>query len=87
MRGSYVQGRAIQELLQFSRWYVRLGEQSPRIEQEIDCQLHRSNIQITNYTTKKGSADYSHVWPFAVPCIVSIQMNHNQGYNCQIVPV
>lgn len=55
-RGSYVPGRAVQELRQFSRRYVRLCEQSTRIEQEIDRQLHRCNIQITNYATKIGSA-------------------------------
>jgi transposase len=55
VRGSYVPGRQIQELRQFSRRYVRLCEQSTRIEQEIDRQLHRCNIQITNYATKIGS--------------------------------
>jgi len=56
VRGSYVPGRHIQELRQFGRRYVRLCEQSTRIEQEIDRQLHRCNIQITNYATKIGSA-------------------------------
>lgn len=56
VRGSYVPGKQIQELRQFSRRYVRLCEQSTRIEQEIDRQLHRCNIQITNYATKIGSA-------------------------------
>jgi transposase len=55
VRGSYVPGRQIQELRQFGRRYVRLCEQSTRIEQEIDRQLHRCNIQITNYATKIGS--------------------------------
>ncbi len=55
VRGSYVPGRHIQELRQFERRYVRLCEQSTRIEQEIDRQLHRCNIQITNYATKIGS--------------------------------
>jgi transposase len=55
VRGSYVPGRHIQELRQYSRRYVRLCEQSTRIEQEIDRQLHRCNIQITNYATKIGS--------------------------------
>lgn len=56
VRGSYVPGKPIQELRQFGRRYVRLCEQSTRIEQEIDRQLHRCNIQITNYATKIGSA-------------------------------
>jgi transposase len=56
VRGSYVPGRPIQELRQFERRYVRLCEQSTRIEQEIDRQLHRCNIQITNYVSKIGSA-------------------------------
>jgi len=56
VRGSYVPGRHIQELRQFERRYVRLCEQSTRIEQEIDRQLHRCNIHITNYATKIGSA-------------------------------
>jgi transposase len=56
VRGSYVPGRHIQELRQYERRYVRLCEQSTRIEQEIDRQLHRCNIQITNYATKIGSA-------------------------------
>lgn len=55
VRGSYVPGRHIQELRQFERRYVRLCEQSTRIEQEIDRQLHRCNIQITNYASKIGS--------------------------------
>ncbi len=55
VRGSYVPGKNIQELRQFERRYVRLCEQSTRIEQEIDRQLHRCNIQITNYATKIGS--------------------------------
>jgi len=56
VRGSYVPGKHIQELRQFERRYVRLCEQSTRIEQEIDRQLHRCNIQITNYVTKIGSS-------------------------------
>jgi transposase len=55
VRGSYVPGRHIQELRQYERRYVRLCEQSTRIEQEIGRQLHRCNIQITNYATKIGS--------------------------------
>jgi len=55
VRGSYIPGRHIQELRQIERRYVRLCEQSTRIEQEIDRQLHRCNIQITNYTSKIGS--------------------------------
>lgn len=56
VRGSYVPGKLIQELRQYERRYVRLCEQSTRIEQELDRQLHRCNIQITNYATKIGSA-------------------------------
>jgi transposase len=56
VRGSYVPGRQIQELRQFERRYVRLCEQSTRIEQAIDRQLHRCNIQITNYVSRIGSA-------------------------------
>mgnify|MGYP000666377989 CR=1 FL=1 len=55
VRGSYVPGKRIQSLRQYERRYVRLCEQSTRIEQEIDRQLHRCNIQITNYATKIGS--------------------------------
>jgi transposase len=55
VRGSYVPGKQIQELRQYERRYVRLCEQSTRIEQEIDRQLHRCNIQITNYASKIGS--------------------------------
>lgn len=61
VRGSYVPGRLIQELRQFERRYVRLCEQSTRIEQEIDRQLHRCNIQITNYASKIGSTSVIHV--------------------------
>jgi len=56
VRGSYVPGRQIQELRQFERRYVKLCEQSTRIEQAIDRQLHRCNIQITNYVSRIGSA-------------------------------
>ena len=56
VRGSYIPGKLIQELRQYERRYVRLCEQSTRIEQELDRQLHRCNIQITNYATKIGSA-------------------------------
>jgi transposase len=55
VRGSYVPGKLIQELRQYERRYVRLCEQATRIEQELDRQLHRCNIQITNYATKIGS--------------------------------
>jgi transposase len=55
VRGSYVPGKHIQELRQFERRYVRLCEQSTRIEQEIGRQLHRCNIQITNYASRIGS--------------------------------
>ena len=55
VRGSYVPGKHIQELRQYERRYVRLCEQSTRIEQEIDRGLHRCNIQITNYASRIGS--------------------------------
>lgn len=55
VRGSYVPGKHIQELRQFERRYVRLCEQSTRIEQELERQLHRCNIQITNYVSQIGS--------------------------------
>jgi transposase len=55
IRGSYIPEKRIQELRQYERRYVRLCEQVTRIEQEIDRQLHRCNIQITNYVTKIGS--------------------------------
>jgi transposase len=61
VRGSYVPGKLIQELRQFERRYVRLCEQSTRIEQEIDRQLHRCNIQITNYASKIGSTSVINV--------------------------
>lgn len=61
VRGSYVPGKRIQELRQFERRYVRLCEQSTRIEQEIDRQLHRCNIQITNYASKIGSTSVINV--------------------------
>jgi len=56
VRGSYVPGKHIQELRQYGRRYVRLCEQSTRIEQELDRQLHRCNIQITNYASRIGSS-------------------------------
>ncbi len=55
VRGSYVPGKQIQELRQIERRYVKLSEQSTNIEQQMDRQLHRCNIQITNYATKIGS--------------------------------
>lgn len=55
VRGSYIPGKQIQELRQFERRYVHLCEQSTRIEQAIDRQLHRCNIQITGYVSKIGS--------------------------------
>ena len=61
VRGSYVPGKHIQELRQFERRYVRLIEQSTRIEQEIDRQLHRCNIQITNYASRIGSTSVINV--------------------------
>jgi transposase len=61
VRGSYVPGKHIQELRQFERRYVRLCEQSTRIEQEIDRQLHRCNIQITNYASRIGSTSVINV--------------------------
>jgi len=56
IRGSYIPGNHIQELRQYERRYVRICEQTTRIEQEIDRQLHRCNIRITNFTSKVGSA-------------------------------
>jgi transposase len=61
IRGSYIPGKHIQELRQYERRYVRLCEQSTRIEQEMDRQLHRCNIQITNYATKIGSVSVINV--------------------------
>jgi transposase len=55
IRGSYIPGHHIQELRQYERRYVRICEQTTRIEQEIDRQLHRCNIRITNFTSKVGS--------------------------------
>jgi transposase len=56
IRGSYIPGKHIQELRQYERRYVRTCEQVTRVEQEIDRQLHRCNIRITNFTSKIGSA-------------------------------
>ncbi len=56
IRGSYIPGKHIQELRQYERRYVRICEQVTRIEQEIDRQLHRCNIRITNFTSRVGSA-------------------------------
>lgn len=61
VRGSYVPGKQIQELRQYERRYVRLCEQSTRIEQAIERQLHRCNIQITNYASKIGSVSVINV--------------------------
>jgi transposase len=55
IRSSYIPGKHIQELRQYTRKYVRLCEQVTRIEQEIDRHLHRCNIRITNFATKIGS--------------------------------
>ena len=55
IRGSYIPEKHIQELRQYERRYVRICEQVTRIEQEIDRQLHRCNIRITNFATKIGS--------------------------------
>jgi transposase len=56
IKGSYIPEKHIQELRQYERRYVRICEQVTRIEQEIDRQLHRCNIRITNFTSKVGSA-------------------------------
>lgn len=61
VRGSYVPGKHIQELRVYERRYVKLCQQSTRIEQAIDRQLHRCNIQITNYATKIGSVSVINV--------------------------
>jgi len=55
IKGSYIPGKHIQELRQYERRYVHICEQVTRIEQEIDRQLHRCNIRITNFTSKVGS--------------------------------
>jgi len=55
IRGSYIPEKHIQELRQYERRYVRICEHITRIEQEIDRQLHRCNIRITNFTCKIGS--------------------------------
>jgi transposase len=61
VRGSYVPGKHIQELRMYERRYVKLCEQSTRIEQAIERQLHRCNIQITNYASKIGSVSVINV--------------------------
>jgi transposase len=61
VRGSYVPGKHVQELRVYERRYVKLCEQSTRIEQAIDRQLHRCNIQITNYATRTGSVSVINV--------------------------
>jgi len=61
IRGSYIPEKHIQELRQYERRYVRLCEQSTRIEQEMDRQLHRCNIQITNYASRIGSVSVVNV--------------------------
>jgi transposase len=55
IKGSYIPEKGIQQLRQYARRYVHLCENITRIEQEIDRQLHRCNIRITNYATKIGS--------------------------------
>lgn len=55
VKGSYIPCKQVQELRLYERRYVKLCQQSTRIEQAIDRQLHRCNIQITNYASKIGS--------------------------------
>jgi len=40
IRGSYIPGQHIQELRQYERRYVRIGEHVTRLEQAIDRQLY-----------------------------------------------
>lgn len=61
VKGSYVPPKHIQELRMYERRYVKLCEQLTRIEQAIERQLHRCNIQITNYATKIGSVSVLNV--------------------------
>lgn len=55
INGSYIPEKGIQEMRQYERRYVHLCENITRIEQEIDRQLQRCNIRITNYASKIGS--------------------------------
>jgi transposase len=55
IKGSYIPEKGIQEMRQYERRYVHLSENITRVEQEIDRQLHRCNIRITNYASKIGS--------------------------------
>lgn len=55
IKGSYIPEKGIQEMRQDERRYVYLCENITRVEQEIDRQLHRCNIRITNYAAKIGS--------------------------------
>lgn len=55
VKGSYIPERGIQQLRQYTRRYVHLCENITRTEQEIDRQLHRCNIRITNFASKIGS--------------------------------
>ncbi len=54
VNGSYIPGKQIQERHLYARRYIKLCQQSTRIEQAIDRHLHRCNIQITNYVSKIG---------------------------------
>ncbi len=55
IKGSYIPEKGIQEMRQYERRYVHLSENITRVEQEIDRQLQRCNIRITNYAAKIGS--------------------------------
>jgi hypothetical protein len=69
-----VPSKQIQKLRQIERRYVELSEQSTQIEQQMDRQLHRCNIQITNYATKIGSTSVIKV----VRAIVQVTTNAEQ---------
>lgn len=54
IRGSYVPAPHIQEMRQYERFVFNISRQIVHVEQQIDMQLQRCNIRLSNYVTDIG---------------------------------
>jgi transposase len=55
IRGSFVAGNVLQQMRQYTRQHHRLTKKRVRVEQQMDNELQRCNIRLSNYVSNQGS--------------------------------
>jgi Transposase and inactivated derivatives len=55
IRGSFVPDDILQQMRQYGRQHRRLTKSKVRIEQQIDNQMQRCNIRLSNYVSNQGN--------------------------------